>query len=150
MCFKGKSIINLAIGVCFLALLLSSPVQGEPRYDIHNDQVAHGAFEYNGVINSPPAQNSAGEAEIIIDDKVYLLRGDCIYRNLSGRLIGMSSFNTGMSVNFFALDEMLITKLWQVGEEENEDEAPSELEYGAVSDSPVDDDIRLEGGVWTN
>ena len=93
------------------------------RYDVHNDLIAHGALEYSGVINQLPEQRSGGGGEIIIDDRVFQLSSDCILRNQNGRLVGISSFAEGMSVNFFALDETEITKMWQAAEEDDGEDA---------------------------
>ena len=149
MWYMSKRQIILAVGFCFVSVLLSFPSQGEPRYDVHNDLIAHGAFEYIGVIDQLPLQYSAEGAEVIIDDKVYQLRSDAILRNQSGRLVGISSFAEGMSVNFFVVEDTLITKMWQA-EEDGEDEradSPQEID-GTIREGGGE--LRLEDGVWRN
>ncbi len=148
MWYFGKKTIIPAVSLCFIVVLFCLPVYGEPTYDVHNDLIAHGAFEYSGVINQLPEQRSGGGGEIIIDDRVFQLGADCILRNEDGRLVGISSFAEGMSVRFFALDEREITKMWQVGREDENEDSDQDREIGGT---PVpDSDIRLENGVWTN
>ena len=120
MWYLGKKMIIPAVSLCFILLLLCLPVLGEPTYDVHNDLITHGALEYSGVINQLPGQHSGG-GDIIIDDKVYQLSSDCILRNQNGRLIGITSFAEGMSVNFFVLDEIQITKMWEVAQDNDTD-----------------------------
>jgi len=147
MWYYSKKIIIPAVSLCFISLLACLPVTAEPTYDLHGDLIAHGAFEYSGVINQLPQQRS-GEAEIIIDDKVYTLSNDCIFRNQDGRLVGISSFAEGMSVNFFVLDETRITKMWQIAQDTDTDEPDRYREID--SGTQTDGEIRLENGTWTN
>lgn len=149
MWYTGKRLIILAVGICFVSLLLSFPAQGEPRYDVHNDLIAHGALEYIGIINQLPPQTSAEGTEIIIDDKVYQLESDVILRNQNGRLVGLSSFAQGMSVSFFVLEEMLITKMWQAEVDGEDEQADSQQEIGG-NIREGSGEIRLEDGVWKN
>ena len=149
MWYPGKKLLIPAVGLCFISLLCCLAAQAEPRYDVHNDQIAHGALEYSGVINQLPEQRSGGGGEIIIDDMVYQLADDCIMRSQNGRLIGITGFTVGMKVSFFALDEEQITKMWQSTEgREDEDSGVVDREIGGT---PVpESEIRLENGVWTN
>ena len=147
MWYLGKKMIIPAVSLCFISLLLCLPAQGEPTYDVHDDLIAHGAFEYSGVINQLPEQRSGG-GEVIIDDKVYQLSSDCILRNRDGRLVGITSFAEGMSVNFFVLDEIQITKMWQVAQDNNAEEVDRDIEIDG-STLP-ESEIRLENGTWTN
>jgi hypothetical protein len=149
MRYSSKRLIVLAVGLCLLSLLLSFPVQSEERYDIHNDLVAFAALEYTGVINQLPPQNSAEGAKIIIDDTVYQLKNDVILRNQGGRLIGLSSFAQGMSVNFFVVEETLITKMWQVEQDGEDEQVDSQQEIGG-NIREGGEEIRLEDGVWRN
>ena len=144
----GKKIIIPAVGLFFISLLFCLTAQGEPRYDVHDDLIAHGALEYFGVINQLPEQRSGGGGEIIIDDTVYQLSSDCILRNQNGRLVGITSFTEGMSVNFFVLDEIEITKMWQAAEDNDGEASDADREIGGSS--PPASDIRLENGVWVN
>ena len=99
------------------------------------------------MINQLPEQRSGG-GEVIIDDKVYQLSSDCILRNRDGRLVGITSFAEGMSVNFFVLDEIQITKMWEVVQDNNADEADKDIE---IDNSTLpESEIRLENGTWTN
>lgn len=148
MWYLGKKMIITAVSLCFILLLLCLPVQGEPTYDVHDDLITHGAVEYSGVINQIPQQRSGGGGEVIIDDKVYQLSGDCILRNQNGRLIGITSFAEGMSVNFFALDEIQITKMWRVAQDNDADVSDGDREIGG-STLP-ENEMHLENGVWTN
>ena len=144
----GKKMIVPAVGLFFIWLLLCFPAWGEPTYDVHNDLIAHGAFEYSGVINQLPEVRSGGGGEIIIDDRVYQLSSDCILRNQNGRLVGITSFAEGMSVRFYALDETQITKMWQAAEENEGEGSNAERDIGGVP--RPESEIRLENGVWVN
>ena len=148
MWYLSNKMIIPAVIMCLISLLFCLPVYGEPTYDGHGDLIAHGAFEYSGVINQLPVQRSGGGGEIIIDDRVYQLSSDCILRNQAGRLVGISSFADGMSVNFFVLDEIQITKMWQVAEENDAEDSDENREIGGGT--VPESDIRLENGVWTN
>ena len=147
MWYLGKKMIIPAVSLCFISLLFCHPVLGEPTYDVHNDLITHGALEYSGVINQLPGQHSGG-GDIIIDDKVYQLSSDCILRNQNGMIIGITSFAEGMSVNFFVLDEIQITKMWQVAQSNDDEGADRDSEIGG-STLP-ETEMRLENGVWTN
>ncbi len=149
MWYLGKKMIIPAVSLCFISLLFCLPVHGEPTYDVHNDLIAHGALKYSGVINQLHQQQS-GEGDIIIDDKVYQLSSDCILRNQSGRLIGITSFAEGMSVNFYVLDETMITKMWQVAQDSDSGTDNSAGEIEIDSSTLPENEIRLENGTWTN
>ncbi len=86
--------------------------------------------------------------KIIIDDRVFQLSSDCILRDQNGRLVGITSFTEGMSVNFFVLDEIQITKMWQVAGENDGEGSDADREIGGST--PPESEIRLENGVWTN
>ncbi len=144
----GKKMIIPAVGLFFISLLFCLPVQGEPRYDVHDDLIAHGAIEYSGVINQLPEQRSGGGGEIIIDDRVFQLSSDCILRNQNGRLVGITSFAEGMGVHFFALDETEISKMWQAAEGDDAEVSDADRDIG--ESIPPESDIRLENGVWVN
>lgn len=148
MWYLGKKMIFPAVGLCFISLLFCLPVHGEPTYDVHNDLIAHGALEYSGVINQLPEMRSGGGGEIIIDDRVYQLSSDCILRDQNGRLVGITSFTGGMSVSFFVLDEVQITKMWQADQEDDGEGSDVDRDIGIST--PPESDIRLENGVWTN
>ncbi len=148
MWYLGEKMIIPAVGLFFISLLFCLPVQGEPTYDVHNDLIAHGALEYSGVINQLPEMRSGGGGEIIIDDRVYQLSSDCILRDQNGRLVGITSFTGGMSVSFFVLDEVQITKMWQADQEDDGEGSDVDRDIGIST--PPESDIRLENGVWTN
>ena len=141
---KKKNMISLWLGV---ALLLSAvSAQGEQRYDIHNDPIAHGALEFSGSIDALPL--SGQRPEITIDDKVYNLLNDCIFRNQFGTLVSLASFRAGMSVRFFVHNKTDITKLWQV---ENEgDESDDGRQIDIERPPAANGQLRKENGVWTN
>ncbi len=75
MWYLSKKMIIPAVSVCFISLLFCLPVNGEPTYDVHNDLIAHGAFEYSGVINQLPEQTSGGGGDVIIDDHLLTKHG---------------------------------------------------------------------------
>ena len=143
---KKKNMISLCVAVTLLLLGVSA--QGEPRYDIHDDPVAYAAIEFSGSIDALPLSADGQRREITIDDKVYSLENDCIFRNQFGNLVGLASFRAGMSVRFFVHNKTDITKLWQVENqgEENDDGRQIDIERPPAAN----EQFKKENGVWTN
>jgi len=147
MWYDSRRKVYFAVGMFILSLLISLPAQGEPSFDLHDDLIAHGALENSGIIDKLPLQVSNQKRQIIIDDKVYLFNGNCIYRNQQGRQVGLSSFKEGMQVGFYVLDKVSITKIWHAGEsidQEKSEVAPT------TNNSDGNNKIHLENGVWKN
>ena len=143
---KKKKMISLWLAVTLL--LLGVTAQGEQRYDIHDDPVAYAAIEYSGDIDALPLSADGQGREITIDDKVYNLEDDCIFRNQFGTLVGLASFRAGMSVRFFVHNKTDITKLWHVESEgeNNDDGRQIDIERPPAAN----DQLKKENGVWTN
>lgn len=141
-----SKIYGLVLMVVFCILSVAASVSGEPTYDLHGDLIYPGAEEYTGVIDGFEA---LGEREdiIVINDSIYEIRTDAIFRNRAGSKTGLSSFESGMIVKFFALDNLL-TKMWDTGEDE-EDTGVGEMD-SSTQEPSGSGQIRQEDGVWTN
>lgn len=129
---------------CFLTI--TTTVNGEPTYDLHGDLIYPGAEEFSGVIDGFEANGERRDI-IVINDSIYTIQSDAIFRNRAGGKTGLSSFQPGMIVKFYALDNLL-TKMWET----EEDEEGIMIEDPEVSpEQPArGDQVRQEDGVWTN
>lgn len=141
-----KNIVSLLLTVILLSLGVS--VQGEQSYDIHDDPIVHGAIASSGRVDAMPLSAVSEGQEITINDKVYSLGNNCIFRNQFGSLVGFSSFRVGMFVKFFVINENEITKLWHADTEgdENDNDHHIDTDRTPASTEP----FKKEGGVWTN
>jgi hypothetical protein len=137
---------------CLILVLFAGPIQGEPRYDMHNDQVPYNSIEFDGVLENTYAQSAEEGVKVLINDTLYSLLPDAIFRNRHGSLVGISSFQAGMLVGFYLLGTNQIAKMWEkVGEEPSEEPAQVRPRSGGRSSSSESgDEIRLEDGVWRN
>jgi len=142
-----KQTLNI-LTVFIFALFAWSWAHAELRYDLHNDQVAHGAIEGSGILDTLPADIAGGDL-IGIDDGSYRLAPDCVFRNERGRLVNVSSLPVGMVVGFFAVDNT-ITKLW-VKEDQPVEEKSQDIQPASITDSgDTLEGMTLENGVWKN
>lgn len=140
----------LTAGICIIALLTGEPVFSEPRYDLHNDLVAHGAIEYEGSIDNVIVGQEDQVRRVIIDDRTFVLTDDCILRNRYGTLVPIEYFQVHMSVGYFLVDETQITKLWHVVDTASEGNQEQPVEVTPDAQGTGDGAIRLENGVWKN
>lgn len=133
------------IAICCM-LAVASTVSGEPTYDLHGDLIHPGAEEFTGMVDGFEA-NGERKDIIVINDSIYTIDSGAVFRNSAGGKTGLSSFQDGMVVKFYALDNLL-TKMWDTGE----------VEEGIMVEEPATspeqsssgDPIRQEDGVWTN
>ena len=90
---------------------------------------------------------------VLVNDRTFTVDQDAIFRTLSGAKTTLASFEKGMPVRFFALDNLL-TKMWAVDPEKREGEQQaSVVSEGGPKAEPAtkpDGAPRLEDGVWKN
>lgn len=143
----GLALITVCCILTVTATVSSEVIyDGEHSYDLHGDLIYPGAEEFDGIIDGFEA-NGVKENIIVINDTIYSLHSDAIFRNRTGGRTGLSSFKVGMMIKFYALENML-TKMWDTGEVEESmvDEGPATSPEQPASE----DQIRQVDGVWTN
>jgi hypothetical protein len=134
---------------CLLLLIYAGPLQSEPRYDQHDDLVPYNSIEFDGVLENTYAQSAEEGKKVLINDAIYFLRPDAVFRNRYGNLVGISSFQAGMLVGFYLLETNQIAKMWEKEDEESSSE-PVQVNPRSGSSPASGDEIRLEDGVWKN
>lgn len=149
MTYKTKLVSAMTSGAFLGLLFMAIQVCGEPRYDLHNDLVAYSAIEYMGMFSEARVNDDGVVSEIIIDDKVYQADKDIILRNRYGTLVGITSFEQGDMVAFFAVDEHLVTKMWIRNEEESDTGSDQKITPNREPEEGSDE-LKLIDGVWTN
>ena len=141
--------------VTVMIFLTLGQAYGEPRYDLHGDLVHPGAEEFAGVFDGIGAAPEEGEKSqlVLVNDRTFTVDQDAIFRTLSGAKTTLASFEKGMPVRFFALDNLL-TNMWAVDPEKREGEQQaSVVSEGGPKAEPAtkpDGAPRLEDGVWKN
>ncbi len=144
---KWKLHVVRLVLLAVLALLPIGRAGAEPRHDIHGDLIHPGAEEYSGIFNgigAVPAKD--GEARLVlVNDRTYRVAEDAIFRSQSGGKTTLNTFKDGVSVKYYALDDLL-TKMWAVKAEQGEKENAA----GADKKTAPVDAVRLEGGKWKN
>jgi hypothetical protein len=131
-----------------ILILIASPGHAERRHDIHGDLVHLGAEEFTGVFVSSQRVGDDGPQQVIIDDSIYSVDKQTVFRDKGGGLISLTSFKPGTPVRFFALDALL-TKMWATGEPPTE-QVEKKKTIPSTEDKKPSSMLRKEKGVWKN
>lgn len=127
--------------------LLATPGHTERRHDVHGDLVHLGAEEFTGVFVAVQNPGDDGPQRVIIDDSIYTVDKQAVFRAEGGGLNSLASFKPGTPVRFFALDSLL-TKMWATGSPTEQEEGAQAAGDGAGK-KPAST-LRQEKGVWKN
>ncbi|ADW18220.1 hypothetical protein Despr_2072 [Desulfobulbus propionicus DSM 2032] len=133
--------------VCVLGIVLlgDGNALAERRYDTHGDVIALGAEEFTGVVEGIREKQPGSSQIIVINDSVYTIDKEAVFRTRSGGPTSVAYFKTGMAVKFYALGSVL-TKMWEVTEQGpsvGQEPVPATQQKNVVP-------FRQEGGVWKN
>lgn len=135
---------TILFGILFL---LASPGQTERRHDVHGDLVYLGAEEFTGFFVSAQSNGDDGPQQVIIDDSIYSVDKQTIFRDKGGGLTSLASFKPGTPVRFFALDSLL-TKMWVTGFPSQQKEGEQAAADGG--NKKPSSTLRKDKGVWKN
>lgn len=145
-------LLHIAFVVTSLLLAGYQPGWAERRHDVHDDEIALGAEESEGVIyridDDPLGEN---KRIVVIEESIFTVAPDAVFRTKSGASTDISHFKVGMRVKFYSVDSSL-TKIWETSSIEASatlpDAAASSSENGAQPKNK--ETLRRENGVWKN
>jgi hypothetical protein len=147
----GRYIFLLSIILTFVSVAVNG--FGEPRYDVQGDLIRSGAEEFSGILNSINLNTTNnGNASVLINDSIFTVDSEAIFRNKEGGSATLGSFTPGMTVKFFALGSLL-TKMWPADKQKNS----ASQAIGGTGTSNDDTKeansagkIHQDRGVWKN
>lgn len=144
---KGKSWLAALVGI--MVVLSSAQVFAEPERDIHGDRIHAGAEESYGEFNWELTDQGVRPQEVVINDRIYTVDENAIFRTAEGELTTLSSFKEGMAINFYAkYPPRTLTKMWPTTERETEEEG---LSSAKKETKPKEiETLHQENGVWKN
>ena len=124
----------------------------ERRHDVHGDEIALGAKGSEGTIyRIDDAAPGVRKRLIVIDESIFTVAPDAVFRTKSGASTEISHFKTGMQVKYYAVDALL-TKMWETSSSEASATSPdSATNSSEKSAQPKNKEtLHRENGVWKN
>ena len=143
--FRNKRmqlVVLVLVSVSFVAL----SAWAEPRYDEHGDLIRPQAKLRVGVLQSIQS-NRGQDGGLVIGDSGYSFDKETVFTTSYGNHSSLSIFRPGMTVNFYAVGQLL-TKMWPSTVEMTEED--SAMPNQGESAGSQDGTLHLENGVWTN